>query len=453
MFIGIDLAWGANGRTGLAALDASGALVASGSVRTDAEIDEWLAGHGPAVVVGVDAPLIVPNATGRRDAERLIGQAYARFDAGAHPTNRSRPWMDPPRGQRLAERQGWSIDPAHAGTEREPVCLEVYPHPGMVGLFRLGRVLPYKKGSFADRLVAFERLLGLLESIEVLRLGDSASWAAIRERLGRAERLVHLDVLEDEIDAVFCAHLAWLWAERPGTLAVFGDLDVGYIVAPPLPEHDPSPRAAASRPVVGRPAVGVGPWEGERPDDPRYDPELLDQGDTRNVVDRYRYWRTEAIVADLDLRRHPFSVAIENWQHDLNIGSIVRTANAFLADTVHIVGRRRWNRRGAMVTDRYQHVLHHDDVAGLLAWARERGLPVVAVDNVPGSVPIEEFNLPEACVLLFGQEGPGLTTEALAGADAVVEIRQFGSTRSINASAAAAIVMHEWIRRWAPSVS
>ena len=159
----------------------------------------------------------------------------------------------------------------------------------------------------------------------------------------------------------------------------------------------------------------------------------------------------EAIVADLDRRRHPFSVAIENWQHDLNIGSIVRTANAFLAETVHIVGRRRWNRRGAMVTDRYQHVVHHDDVGGLLAWARERGVPVVAVDNVERSVPVETFALPERCVLLFGQEGPGLTAEALAAADAVVAIRQFGSTRSINASAAAAIVMHEWIRRHDPA--
>ncbi|GAA4748495.1 hypothetical protein GCM10025783_20820 [Amnibacterium soli] len=451
MFIGIDLAWGANGRTGLAALDPTGALVASTSVRADAEIDGWLAEHGPAVVVGVDAPLIVPNATGRREAERLLGQAWARFDAGAHPTNRSRPWMDPPRGLRLAERHCWSIDPAHRGTEQEPLCLEVYPHPGMVGLFRLGRVLPYKKGAFADRRAAFERLLALLESIEVLALRRSDAWASIRERFAAAERLVHLDVLEDEVDAVFCAHLAWLWEQRPGALTVYGDLAGGYIVAPPPPEHEPTPRRAAAVPEVERASVGVGPWEGERPTDPRYDPELLARGDARNVVDRYRYWRMEAIVADLDRRRHPFSVAIENWQHDLNIGSIVRTANAFLAETVHIVGRRRWNRRGAMVTDRYQHVVHHDDVAGLLAWARERGLPVVAVDNVPGSVPIESFDLPEACLLLFGQEGPGLTAEALAGADAVVEIRQFGSTRSINASAAAAIVMHEWVRRWAPS--
>ncbi len=190
---------------------------------------------------------------------------------------------------------------------------------------------------------------------------------------------------------------------------------------------------------------GVGPWQGEWPDDARYDRELLERGDTRNVIDRYRYWSMEAIVADLDTRRHPFHVAIENWQHDLNIGSIVRTANAFAADTVHIVGRRRWNKRGAMVTDRYQHVLHHPDVAALVIWAREHELPIVAVDNLPGSVPLERTTLPERCVLLFGQEGPGLTEEALAAADLAVEITQYGSTRSINASAAAAIVMHTWV--------
>jgi tRNA G18 (ribose-2'-O)-methylase SpoU len=193
--------------------------------------------------------------------------------------------------------------------------------------------------------------------------------------------------------------------------------------------------------------VGVGPWTGGRtawPTDPRYDRELLELGDTRNVVDRYRYWTMEAIVADLDTRRHPFSVAIENWQHDLNIGSIVRTANAFAAETVHIVGRRRWNRRGAMVTDRYQHVVHHATIADLVAAAG--GVPIVAVDNVPGSVDVTDAALPERCILLFGQEGPGLTAEALAAADLVVSIRQYGSTRSINAAAAAAIVMHEWIR-------
>lgn len=190
---------------------------------------------------------------------------------------------------------------------------------------------------------------------------------------------------------------------------------------------------------------GVGPWSGPWPTDAHYDPELLRDGDTRNVIDRYRYWRMEAIIADLDTHRHPFHVAIENWQHDLNIGSIVRSANAFAADTVHIIGRRRWNKRGAMVTDRYQHVQHHDAIGNLHSWAAERSLPLIAIDNVPGCVPLETTPLPRACILLFGQEGPGLSDEALDAADLVVEITQFGSTRSLNASAAAAVAMHAWV--------
>ena len=196
-------------------------------------------------------------------------------------------------------------------------------------------------------------------------------------------------------------------------------------------------------------SIGVGPWVGPWPDDPRYDAELLAGGDRRNVIDRYRYWSMEAIVADLDRRRHPFHVAIENFGHDLNIGTVVRTANAFLAAEVHIVGRRRWNRRGAMVTDRYQHVRHHADVAALLEFAAEEGLPVIGVDNHPGAVPLETAVLPERCVLLFGQEGPGLTAEARAAAALTVSIAQFGSTRSINAGVAAGIAMHAWIRQHA----
>ena len=190
---------------------------------------------------------------------------------------------------------------------------------------------------------------------------------------------------------------------------------------------------------------GVGAWVGPLPKDPRFDQELLATGDSRNVVDKYRYWTMEAIVADLDTKRHSFHVAIENWQHDLNIGSIVRTANAFLADTVHIVGRKRWNRRGAMVTDRYQHVVHHETVEALVAFAKEHRLPIVAIDNLPNSQAIEKIVLPKNCILLFGQEGPGLSPEALAAASMAVEITQFGSTRSLNASAAAAIVMHQWV--------
>ena len=212
------------------------------------------------------------------------------------------------------------------------------------------------------------------------------------------------------------------------------------------PERAPASEAEPQLPV------GVGPWPGsvdDWPDDPRYDRELLAGGDRRNVIDRYRYWTMEAIVADLDAHRHPFHVAIENWQHDMNIGSIVRSANAFGAAKVHIVGKRRWNRRGAMVTDRYQHVRHHEDIAALAAWAKDATLPIIAVDNVPGSVPVDRADLPEHCVLLFGQEGPGLSPEAVTAAQGVVEITQYGSTRSINASAAAAVVMYEWCRRWA----
>jgi tRNA G18 (ribose-2'-O)-methylase SpoU len=192
--------------------------------------------------------------------------------------------------------------------------------------------------------------------------------------------------------------------------------------------------------------VGVGPWPGPWPDDPRYDPDLLARGDRRNVIDRYRYWRLEAIMTDLDSRRHEFHVAVENWQHDLNIGTVVRNANAFLAAEVHIVGRRRWNRRGAMVTDRYQHVRNHASIEQFVTWARREGLPVVGVDNLPGSVPLETAPLPRRCVLLFGQEGPGLSGAARAACDHVYSIAQYGSTRSINAGVASGIAMHAWVR-------
>lgn len=197
---------------------------------------------------------------------------------------------------------------------------------------------------------------------------------------------------------------------------------------------------------------GVGPWVGDLPTGPeaaKYDPELLANGDTRNVVDKYRYWSMEAIVADLDSKRHSFHVAIENWQHDLNIGSIVRTANAFLAAEVHIIGNRRWNRRGAMVTDRYQHIKHHPTVEDFVAWAATandgKALPIIAIDNMPGCKQLESYQIPKSCVLLFGQEGPGLSEAAIQASKDVVEITQYGSTRSINASAAASITMHAWI--------
>ena len=193
--------------------------------------------------------------------------------------------------------------------------------------------------------------------------------------------------------------------------------------------------------------VGVGPWDGPWPEGDHWDPELLKGGDRRNVTDEYRYRTMEAIIADLDSKRHSFHVAIENWKHDLNIGSVVRTANAFLAKEVHIIGRKRWNRRGAMVTDRYQHVRHHVTVESFIEWARSEGLAVIGIDNFPDSHQLETYDLPRDCVLVFGQEGPGLSTEMKDASVATLSIEQFGSTRSINASAAAAIAMHSWVRR------
>jgi tRNA G18 (ribose-2'-O)-methylase SpoU len=208
--------------------------------------------------------------------------------------------------------------------------------------------------------------------------------------------------------------------------------------------YDPMPHGPAE--------VGVGPWEGPWPEGDQYDAALLADGDRRNVVDRYRYWSLEAIVADLDTRRHDFHVAIENWRHDFNIGTIVRSANAFLAREVHIVGNRRWNRRGAMVTDRYQHVRHHAtpaDLADHLASYDGGPVPLLGIDNLPGSQHLETMEIPRRVCFLFGQEGPGLSEAARAACAGTFSIAQFGSTRSINASAAAAIAMHSWVRQHA----
>ena len=193
--------------------------------------------------------------------------------------------------------------------------------------------------------------------------------------------------------------------------------------------------------------VGVGPHERPWPEDPRLDRDLLANGDRRNVVDQYRYWRNDAIVADLDDRRHEFHVAIENWQHDMNIGTVVRNANAFLAAEVHIIGRKRWNKRGAMVTDKYQHIRHHATITEFLSWAETEALPVIGIDIVAGAQPFDTVELPRRCVLLFGQEGPGLSDEARAAVERICSIRQYGSTRSINAGVASGIAMYEWIRR------
>ncbi len=192
------------------------------------------------------------------------------------------------------------------------------------------------------------------------------------------------------------------------------------------------------------PVVGVGPHPQPWPTGEQYDPELLANGDRRNVLDHYRYWTVAAIVADLNTKRHKLQIAIENWQHDLNIGSVVRTANAFNVSAVHIIGKRDWNKRGAMVTDRYLTVIHHSTVADFAQWCSDNSLPIIGIDNVPTSRNLEGADVPESCVLLFGQEGAGMSDEAIAICSVLYAIEQYGSTRSMNASAAAAIAMYHW---------
>ncbi|MDB5167377.1 MAG: tRNA/rRNA methyltransferase SpoU [Candidatus Saccharibacteria bacterium] len=191
--------------------------------------------------------------------------------------------------------------------------------------------------------------------------------------------------------------------------------------------------------------IGVGPHPEPWPTDPKYDPELLANGDTRNVLDKYRYWTVEAIKADLDISRFDLHIAIENWQHDLNIGTIVRNANAFNVSAVHIIGKRHWNRRGAMVTDRYLDIFQHSTVDEFVKAIGDRH--IIAIDNLPGSIALSETNLPKNVVLVFGGEGPGLSDEMVSASEKMVYIEQFGSTRSVNVGVASGIAMYAWLQQ------
>jgi len=192
------------------------------------------------------------------------------------------------------------------------------------------------------------------------------------------------------------------------------------------------------------PVVGVGPHPKPWPTGDQFDPELLESGDRRNVLDKYRYWSVAAIVADLNQHRNPLRIAIDNGQRDVNIGSIVRTANAFNVASVHIVGKRDWNKRGAMVTDRYLEVIHHPDISDFKNWFDQRKIEIIGIDNVDSSTPLESAKLPKECVLLFGQEGAGMSEAAISACSRIIAIAQYGSTRSMNASAAGAIAMYAW---------
>lgn len=244
-YLGIDLAWAERARTGLAALDDAGRLVASTSVVTDDDVVAFVAAHARgAVVAAIDAPLVVPNETGQRACERLLNAEFGRYSAGAHPTNRSRPWFVPePRGARLARRFGWTLDPAVLPDGARSVAIEVYPHPAMVSLFDLPTVIPYKnkrRRTVDSRRAAFEVLLAAMERVcgPTLRLAESARWAEIRTAVVGARRPVDLRLVEDEVDAIFCAYLAWLWGAHDPQLRVLGDVATGYIVVPGPPRVD-----------------------------------------------------------------------------------------------------------------------------------------------------------------------------------------------------------------------
>lgn len=193
--------------------------------------------------------------------------------------------------------------------------------------------------------------------------------------------------------------------------------------------------------------IGVSPHPKPWPNDPRLDPDLLTNGDKRNVLDKYRYWKVDAIKADLDTSRFSLQIAVENWQHDLNIGTIVRAANAFNVSAVHIIGRRHWNRRGAMVTDRYMNIFHHQTVDDFVDFVQKDDVKIIGVDILPNSIKLSKTKLPFNSVLVFGGEGPGLSVEIQKVCEQIVMIEQFGSTRSVNIGVAAGIAMYAWIQQ------
>lgn len=248
--LGIDLAWGTTAPSGLAAVDSHGRLIDSAAAVTDDEISGWLdRPDWKVLTAAVDAPLIVTNPTGQRRCELEVSRAYGAYGASCHASNLSRPYFNPPRAAVLASRMGWTLDPRHRGDAERAACIEVYPHAAMVGLFQLPAVLPYKGrgGRPLDvRRSAFLELLRRMEELAPLELPGSSRWAAICDAVENAGRPVHLERVEDEVDAIMCAHLAWLWHSQPASLTVYGSATDGYIVAPPPSAHAPTRRATSS---------------------------------------------------------------------------------------------------------------------------------------------------------------------------------------------------------------
>lgn len=174
---------------------------------------------------------------------------------------------------------------------------------------------------------------------------------------------------------------------------------------------------------------------------------LTIQNDTRNVIDKYKGLSVAEIKDDLDRSRHDFHVAIENFQHDFNIGTIARNANAFNAAGIHIIGRRHWNRRGAMKTEAYMNIFHHETVMEFIDWAKQNNLKLIAIDNQKGSKKLNEIELEKGSILVFGNESNGLSKEMVEACKEMVAIEQFGSTRSVNVGVASGILMYEFVRQ------
>lgn len=245
-FVGIDLAWSrtGRGRTGLCVADETGQVLDSASVRSDAEIVGWLEPHcdGP-VLAGVDAPITVPNDTGRRPCDDLVSRVFGPYEAGVYPANRSNPaFAGRTRAEDLADRLGLTLDPVTTPGERHVRCaLETYPHSAIVALFGLRRTLKYKGGrgrSPATRRPEFIRLLDLLESLPgfdpPFDPATSPRWDGLRRHVREATTGAALDRAEDEVDAYVCAYVASYYrAHGHGDRCrVIGDAEHGHIVTP-----------------------------------------------------------------------------------------------------------------------------------------------------------------------------------------------------------------------------
>ena len=241
MYVGVDLAWGGRARTGLATVDSSGALLDVAEAVTDEQVldrmVQWTAG---GCLVAFDAPLVVANPTGSRECERLVGRYFGRFGASCHPSSLANPaFSDGGRAARLA--RGLGLDTAAGSTEPRR-AIEVYPHPAMIVLFGLTRILRYKAKpgrAFADLRDEMLRLVGCVEGLaqaEVpMRVAGHAGWRALRRGVERATRTADLRRVEDRVDAVVCAYIAILTVTRPEAVRTLVGADGGYVVTPVTP--------------------------------------------------------------------------------------------------------------------------------------------------------------------------------------------------------------------------